>query len=138
MSSAPEAPESGEESTDRKSGGRLTLDQLEDGDRIHYTDPRDDENHDGTIYAISKSGTIRVFNGGYVDIGISEVIQKIDVAADGGQEIADDLLVVRRRIRGPCPHQTVRRYGRTDAVGGAIIEERCLDCGRTLSDGGGA
>lgn len=123
---------------ERKSGGRLTLNELKDGDRIHYTDPRDGENHDGTIYAISKSGTIRVFNGGYVDIGISEVIQKIDVAADGGQEIEDDLLVVRRRIRGPCPHQNVRRYGRTDAVGGVIIEERCLDCGRTLSDGGAA
>jgi hypothetical protein len=36
-----------------------------------------------------------------------------------------------------CAHSRVRRFGRSNATG-AIIEERCADCGRTLSLGGDA
>lgn len=34
-----------------------------------------------------------------------------------------------------CPDQQVRRYGRTDATGDAVIETRCTGCGRTLNMG---
>jgi hypothetical protein len=35
-----------------------------------------------------------------------------------------------------CSHPRTRRYGRTDARGKAVIEERCTTCGRTVSMGG--
>lgn len=37
-----------------------------------------------------------------------------------------------------CPHRRTRRIGTVDAAGDAVIEERCISCGRTLSLGGGA
>ncbi|WP_042662542.1 hypothetical protein [Haloferax sp. ATB1] len=35
-----------------------------------------------------------------------------------------------------CPHEHTRRYGKTDFTGSAVIEKRCIVCGRTLSLGG--
>jgi len=32
-----------------------------------------------------------------------------------------------------CAHDSVHIFGRTDAVGDAIREERCAKCGRTLN-----
>ncbi len=41
------------------------------------------------------------------------------------------------RVGTWCSHPRVRRYGRTDARGEAVIEERCTLCGATVSMSGG-
>lgn len=127
MPTSTSAPESGEESTERKSGGGLTLDDLDGGDRVRYDDPRDGEEHEGAVFAISKSGDIRVFNQGYVDIGISEVVEKLN-------EDADD----ERTLPETCAHEHVRRKPRRNGIGNVVIEARCLDCKQVLNPGGAA
>ena len=65
-----------------------------------------------------------------------------DRQADGldavsGKPVCEDCAAILQATRDDdCPHSRVRRYGRTDATGEAVIERRCADCGRTLSLGG--